>query len=244
MDGKPSRLTARLIAGRALELIDADGAEALTMRRLGDALGVGQMACYNYFRSKDALLEAVTQVVLAEVDQDPPDEALPWRPVVERIMRSVREAGLRHPHAVPFLERYAPRTLPALAFVETGFRAFRRAGFDDTAIARSYSALAAYSFGTLAVEVNNYFAGHPAVLRQSDDLDAESMARLLPHITKVGPTLAALDPATQFEYGLKLILDGFDVQYTAPTEVAQLRAELARTREQLAAALDRSTTAA
>ncbi len=205
-------LSERRIAEKALELIDADGVDALAMRPLAAALGVGPMALYYYFPNREALLEGVTQLVLTEVDS-PNDEALGWRAVVEQIMRSFRLVGLRHPHMAPLLLRYAPRTPDALAFVEAGFRALRRAGFDDVAIARSYSTLAAYSFGTLTTEVNNYFAGHPAVQPRPGSLDAATMARLLPNLTQVGPTLAAQDPEKQFEYGLRLILDGFGVNH-------------------------------
>src|SRR4051794_35323910 len=99
------------------------------MRRLAAALQTGPMAIYHYYADKDALLEAVAQLVLAEVEA--PREGLGWNPTVELIMRSVRAVGLRHPHVVPLLERYPPRTLDALAFVEAGFRALRQAGFDD-----------------------------------------------------------------------------------------------------------------
>jgi AcrR family transcriptional regulator len=207
MAPKP-KLTERAIAEKALELIDAEGVDALTMRRLATELRTGPMSLYNYFADKDALLEAVTQLVLAEIEA--PSEELGWKDTVLRIMRSARAAGLRHPHVVPLMERYPPRTIDALAFVEAGFRAFRRAGFDDASIARSYSALAAYSFGTLAVEVNRYFAVHPAVRQNAESLDAASMSRLLPNITQVGPTLAAQDDTAQFEYGLQLILTGFE----------------------------------
>lgn len=211
------------IASKALELIDADpdGVNALTMRRLAAALGASPMALYHYFPDRDALLEGVTQLVLTEVDRpdDPAldwaDDQLSWRQVIERIMRSFRVVGLRHPHTAPLLLRYAPRTPDALAFVEAGFRALGRAGFDDAAIALSYSTLCEYSFGSLITEVNRYFAGHPAVQQQGRSLDDVTMARLLPAITRVGPTLAAQNPEEQFEYGLKIFLDGFSQNHTA-----------------------------
>ena len=218
MAAKP-RLSERRIAAEALALIDAEGVDKLTMRGLATALDTSPMALYTYFADRDALLEAVTQLVLSEVEA--PSEELGWQVVVRRIMRSFRTVGLRHPHMAQLLQLHPPRTLDALAFVEAGFRAFRRAGFNDAAIARSYSALAAYSFGTLSLEVREYFAKHPAVQQSTDTLDAASMARLLPQITRLGPTLAAQDPTAQFEYGLDLILAGFEVHHADDVKVGE-----------------------
>lgn len=209
MDGKQA-LSERRIAEKALEIIDSDGVEALTMRRLASALGVNPMAPYHYYPNKKALLEAATQLVLAEVDAPRESLGLDWKQTVQQIMRSVREVGLRHPHMVPLMESYSPRTLDSLAFVESGFRALRSAGFNDEAIVRHYMALAAYSFGTLATEVNHYFSRHSVVQQRAGALDAASMARLLPNLAQVGPALALQDPGQQFEWGLDLLLYGFE----------------------------------
>lgn len=209
MDGKQT-LSERRIAEKALELIDIDGVEALTMRRLASDLGVDKMALYHYFSNKKALLEAATQLVLAEVDAPRESLGLDWKQTVQKIMRSVREVGLRHPHMVPLMECYGPRTLDSLAFVESGFRALRSAGFTDEAMVRHYMALAAHSFGTLATEVSHYFSQHSVVQPREGALDAASMARLLPNLAQVGPALAAQNSDEQFEWGLNLLLYGFE----------------------------------
>ena len=209
MDGKQA-LSERRIAETALQLIDGEGVEALTMRRLASTLGVDPMATYHYYPTKQAVIEAATQLVLAEIDAPRENLGLDWKQTVQQIMRSVREVGLRHPHMVPLMELYSPRTLDSLAFVESGFRAMRSAGFTDEAIVRHYMALAAYSFGTLATEVNQYFSNHSVVEQRVGSLDAASMARLLPNLVQIGPALAAQDPAEQFEWGLELLMYGFE----------------------------------
>jgi AcrR family transcriptional regulator len=211
----PNRgLTERRIAGAALALVDAEGVDGLSMRKLAQRVGVAPMSLYTYFGDREAVLEAVAQLLLAEIEV--PDEDLDWRETIRQIMRSVREVGLRHPNAAPLINRFPPRTPDALAFVEAGFRAFRRAGFDDRSTARCYRALAVYSMGSFDVEFSHYFAAHPAAGAAEGSLDAPTLDRHLPHVAAIGPRLAGQDDAAEFEYGLELLLAGFASTVGAP----------------------------
>lgn len=209
-----SGLSERRIAEAALRLVDAEGVDGLSMRKLAQSLGTAPMSLYTYFADREAVLEAVAQLLLAEVAV--PDEDLDWRDTIRRIMRSIREVGLRHPHAAPLINRFPPRTPDALAFVEAGFRAFRRAGFDDRSTARCYRALAVYSIGSFAVEASDYFAVHPAARPAEGSLDAPTLERHLPNVAAIGPALADQDDAAEFEYGLELLLSGFAAAMGAP----------------------------
>jgi AcrR family transcriptional regulator len=210
----PNRLTERRIAEAALDLVDADGVDGLTMRKLAQRLGVSAMALYTYFPDREALLEAVTQLVLTEVEI--PAEDLDWRETIRQLMRSIRRVGLRHPKAAPLINRFPPRTVDALAFVEAAFRAFRRAGFDDRSTVRCYRALAVYSMGTFDVELSHYFTQHPAAQVVDGSLDTPTAVRLLPHVASIAPLLADQDDEEAFEYGLELLLDGFAQATGAP----------------------------
>jgi AcrR family transcriptional regulator len=201
-----ARLTERLIATAALAIVDAHGIDALTMRRLAAELGTTPMALYNHFPDKDGVLEAVAQLVLAEIEA--PADPAGWQEAVTTIMRSARETALRHPHAAPLIARFPPRTPDALAFVEAGFRAFRAAGFDPAATAMAYRILAAYSLGSQQIELTDYFAAHPAAKEPDGSLDAGSRHRFLPTVEEVGPHLAVADSAQDFERGLKLLVTG------------------------------------
>jgi AcrR family transcriptional regulator len=203
----PNRgMSDRRIAEAALALVDEEGVEGLSMRKLAQRLGIAPMSLYTYFPEREAVLDAVAQLLLAEVEA--PDD-LPWRETILRIMRSVRAVGLRHPRAAPLINRFPPRTPDAFAFVEAGFRAFRRAGFDDESTARCYRALAVYSMGSFDVELSGYFAVHPAAGPASGSLDAPTLEKHLPSVARIGPLLADQDDAAEFEYGLGLLLDGF-----------------------------------
>jgi AcrR family transcriptional regulator len=203
------KLSQRVIAEAALAAIDRDGVDGLSMRKLAQELGSSPMSVYTYFADRDALLDGVTQLLLARIETPPED--LHWRDAMRFIMRSVREVALTYPKVAPLIARFPPRTPDALAFVEAGFRSFRRAGFDERSTARCYRALAAYSMGTLDIELGGYFSpdasdGPPTGRAEIAGATAE---RLLPLVTEIGPTLSAQDDAAEFEYGLELLLDGF-----------------------------------
>jgi AcrR family transcriptional regulator len=166
------------------------------------------MALYTYFADRDALLDAMTQLLYAQVDA-PSDDALGPEDTVRHIMRSVRGVILAHPNAVTLFNKYPPRTLDALAFVEAGYRSFRRTGIDGRAAARAYRALVAYSIGTAEVEINRYFAHRPAANPPAESVGVPTLARHLPNVADVAPLLDQLDDAEEFEYGLNLIVDGF-----------------------------------
>lgn len=200
---KRTGLTTDAIARAALVLLDAEGLDAVTMRHLATELDVSAMTLYSYVVNRDALLDEVTQLVYAAIET--PDPGLGPREALRALMRSVREVLLAHPHALPLVSRYPPRTLAALEFVEAGYAALRRAGVPPLDVARAYRALAAYSIGTATVEITRYFGRTPS----SEAADTGELAHRLPHVAEVGPFLADLDDAAEFDYGLDLTLDGF-----------------------------------
>ena len=202
------QLSERLIAGAALQIVDDEGLDALTMRRVAGELGTGAMSLYNYFADKDALLDAVVQLVLAEIEAPPAE--LGWKEVVRRIMHSVRRTALRHPHVAPLLPRFPPRTLDALAFVEAGFRATRAAGFDAVMTASVYRLLASYSFGALDVELNSYFDAPPVAAQAADSVSAPTLAKHLPALAEMGPYVQNSDHDEEFSRGLELLLATVD----------------------------------
>jgi TetR/AcrR family tetracycline transcriptional repressor len=90
----------RILAG-ALELVDQDGLEALTMRRLADALKVDPMSLYNHVESKDDLLDGLTETLWSEVRL--PDRTTGWKPTLREFATSVRGLARAYPLAYPLL---------------------------------------------------------------------------------------------------------------------------------------------
>ena len=204
--GKRTPLSRERVVEAALELVDAEGPEALTMRRLGRSLGVEAMSIYEYTSGKDELLEAVMERLLEELEL-PLTSPLDWQ---ERI-RAVVDAWLRlaekHPKAFPLLYRKRPFFPRDLHFPEEIYGALREAGFDEEATVRAYGAIALFVNGAL-------MRGSPATSGTSsrwdeappiDEADFPRIAELLPHAH-------SLAWRTLFDRGLDLLLAGLEAE--------------------------------
>jgi AcrR family transcriptional regulator len=129
------RLTEERIVAAVLELVDEEGLEAVTMRRLADALGVRAPSLYKHMRSKQALLDAAADAVLRQVDTSGFLE-LDWRPALERWASSYYDVLVAHRNLVPHLA-VAFGHLPAgLAQADRVFAGLRRAGWSASRATR------------------------------------------------------------------------------------------------------------
>jgi len=116
------------IVSTALALVDREGLKALSMRRLGEELGVDPMAVYYYLPNKQALLDAIVEAVMAEIDLSVDD---PARPPEQRILgaaHAYRDALLAHANALPILLAHGPVTPVAMRPVELLIGILRDAG--------------------------------------------------------------------------------------------------------------------
>jgi AcrR family transcriptional regulator len=214
VEAQPSRtgLTAEQVARAALDFLDRNGLEALSMRRLAAELGVGAMTLYGYYRSKDELLEAVVDAAVSGV-RPALDAKDPWRDQLTTLMRDARHAIGRHP-ALARLRATRPVLRPeALRFAEASLAILRGAGFDDRVAALSFRLLFTYVFGFVTFS--------PAEHDREAVAEAEHAIRALPtrdypNLTAAGPeTAAAMGGDEAFDYGLARILDGLETALTA-----------------------------
>ena len=96
-----TRLSRDIVLAKALELVDAESLEALTMRRLGQELGRDPMSLYRYAENRAALLDGVTELVLNQLSIHPSDPD--WKAQLRKIAHSLRALALQHPNVVPLL---------------------------------------------------------------------------------------------------------------------------------------------
>jgi TetR/AcrR family transcriptional regulator, tetracycline repressor protein len=137
-DGERARLSKDTVTGRALKLADADGLDALTIRKLAQDLGVTPMALYWHFRSKEDLLEGMGERVWSEVDVFV-DPAAAWPDQLRAMLESLVRVLRAHPSASQLLLVAEKRNEGALRAAETALSLLRGAGFDPehaSAIAR------------------------------------------------------------------------------------------------------------
>jgi AcrR family transcriptional regulator len=204
------QLSRESILDAALVLIERDGIEALSMRRLAAELDVGTMTLYGYFADKRALLDALVDSVAATAPL--PQLHGAWRDRLTAVMTHLHEALAAHP-ALARLRVTQPIATPgAFRFTEAALTALRDAGFDPATAARHFRTLFVFTFGvavfgtTATPEQRGRAAAALAALPRDE----------YPTLTgQLGEMLAALDAPTQFEHGLALILDGIEASAPA-----------------------------
>ncbi|TFV86967.1 TetR/AcrR family transcriptional regulator [Blastococcus sp. CT_GayMR16] len=206
-----ARLSPERVLRAAIALADTGGLESLTMRRLGEDLGVEAMSLYKHVANKDALLDGMVDLVFAEIDLPPGDPD--WRTAMRERAVSARAALIRHPWATPLMQS---RTAPGPATLrhhDTVIGTLRRAGFSIELTAHAFSALDGYIYGFAMQQRSLPFD----TLEEAQEVGRQMFARMpdgmYPHLTELTVQhilQPGYDYGDEFEYGLNLILDGLD----------------------------------
>jgi len=138
-DPQRPRLSKAAVVGRAIALADAEGLDALTIRRLAQELGVTPMALYWHFRNKDELLNGLSDQFWSEIDTDV-DGAAPWPDQLRALLDSLVQVLREHPSASRLLVAGEKQSLAALEAIEVTLEVLSRGGFHPqhaSAIARN-----------------------------------------------------------------------------------------------------------
>jgi AcrR family transcriptional regulator len=142
-----TRLTPQLIVEAALEIIDGDGAEALTMRRLGSALGVEAMAIYHHYASKEAVLDAVAARLSQALHPAEFPADAPWEDRLRLIWTWFRDRLKEHPNALPLLFTRPVLSRGDLTGTEALLQALLDAGLSPREAVDAWRALGSYAIG-------------------------------------------------------------------------------------------------
>jgi AcrR family transcriptional regulator len=193
----------------AVRLMDREGLDAVTMRRLGRELGVEAMSLYNHVEDKDALLRGILARVLAEFEL-PQDPDLDWIERVRQMARTFRELLLRHPGVIPLLsEKSGPITDPrALVPIETALQTLRDAGLSEAETIHAYRAVVGFVVGNVALEVAGFLNPGDTGASHLEEMAAAIPLERFPRIVELLPAMHDCDPAQEFEHGLDLLLTG------------------------------------
>jgi AcrR family transcriptional regulator len=201
-----SRLTPEQVASAALELLDRDGLEALSMRRLADRLGVGTMTLYGYFGSKDELLDAVVDAAVAE--REPFSFEGTWQEQIRRLMQGSRRNLGRHPGLVKVRADRPVLQPEALRFAETGMTILRRGGFGRVDAARAFRLLFTFVFGYVSFSPDETA---DVARRESRAAVAALPPDEYPTLSETSEELAgAMAGQETFDFGLDRIIDGLE----------------------------------
>jgi AcrR family transcriptional regulator len=204
--GKPERepLTRERVLSAALKIVDNEGLEELSMRRLGQELGVEAMSLYNHVASKAELLDGVFEVVLSGLPSVPADRS--WIQGVRILARGFRSVLSAHPNAVPLFADRPAVSEGSLRYVEAALGLLDRAGF---------------SFGESIYALQSMVAfvvGHALVSRATPDADPRYHLlprEQFPHLTKFGANSTRLAVDDEFEFGLEAMVQGLRVRARA-----------------------------
>jgi AcrR family transcriptional regulator len=197
-------LTRDRIVQAAVALIEREGAEALSMRRVAAELDVAVMSLYNHVPNKTALLEGVAERVVEglELGDDP---GRSWQEGARALVRAFRKVAHDYPRCMTIVLTHKVDTAAGLRPMERALALADAAGFDAETAVRTMRALLAYAIGAQVREV-----GMEKMLGHLAETGAESWNRLdpeeFPHVIAYGPQLAAHDPESDFEFGLDLLI--------------------------------------
>jgi AcrR family transcriptional regulator len=209
-------LSRERIVGAAVEFIDEHGLPGLTMRRLGEELGVEAMALYRYVPGREDLLDAVVGRIIEQMQQDDvvgsPQDG--WRDFLQRMAHGVRRIALDHPKVFPLVASRPPEApwlrppLRSVAWVETFLQGLRQEGFSDDAAVATYRAFTSFLLGHLLLEV----ASHGAEVAPLGVLDSENdpgSSELAPYpaVRELRSALSVDRSAVEFEDSLEELLN-------------------------------------
>lgn len=194
-------LTRDRVLRAAVEVVDREGVEALSMRRLGQELGVEAMSLYRYVPSKADLLDGIHEAILSEVVV--PTAAREWRKTARGYARAFRSALVAHPNALSLFATRPAVTSASLRHVEGGFALLRGAGFSIRDAVSAFQVL--FSF-----VVGHTLASHaPARDEERSALDYRDLEPAeFPALVEAASVLGSRDLDKEFEFGLDVVLEG------------------------------------
>ncbi|WP_101788908.1 TetR/AcrR family transcriptional regulator [Nonomuraea indica] len=204
------------IVRATLELLDAEGLDGLSMRKLGAKLSAGATSVYWYVENKDELLELAYDAIWGEISLPVPEEA-GWRETSSTFAHSMRAVILAHPWMAALLGRLPALGPNALAMADLMRRSFRQAGFQGLDIDYANTTLTAYVFGMVIPEVAwQQTMGaeeiDPKEMRETFARVAKDFPDLLDRLTEVNDLPARTVREISFDFGLVSVLDGLEAR--------------------------------
>ncbi len=206
-----AKLTKQVVVERALALADAEGLEAMTIRRLATELGVTPMALYWHFRNKEELLAALAAQVWSELDTDV-DAAAPWDLQMRGLMESLLHVLRSHPCAAQLILQGEKQSDAALIPSETALQVLRRGGFDpEHAAAITRNAL--WTGLMLTMSEPGFHVAMTEAERAEEQRKIRVRLALLPPdrypclVEAAGP-MSTSDPEFHYRFGVDMFIAG------------------------------------
>jgi AcrR family transcriptional regulator len=197
-------ITVERMVQAAIDLIDAEGLDALTVRRLAADLGTGSASLYRHVASRDELLVLVVDDVLGEITR--PARGLPPRERIEATFARLRALLLRHPNLVPALPTAPLQGPNARRGIEHNLALFLEAGFAPHDALAAYLVLLDYVLGCVMFD-SAQLRRHGGDSNFNRDLPAADY----PATNKVRDAVATVTSEATFAHGLRSFIDGLEI---------------------------------
>ncbi|GAA4727522.1 TetR/AcrR family transcriptional regulator C-terminal domain-containing protein [Modestobacter marinus] len=210
-DAARAPLDRQRVLRSAMALAGETGIESLSMRKLGQALGIEAMSLYHHVANKVDLLDGMVDLVFAEVDLPP--AGVDWRTAMRRRAVSLHDALSRHRWAIGLMDSRTAPGSATLTHHDAVIGCLRQAGFSVALTAHAFSAIDSYVYGFALQERALPFE----TAEQTADVAEAMLARFppgaYPHLVELA-TAHVLQPGydygDEFELGLDLVLDGLE----------------------------------
>jgi len=214
-------LSRERVLAAAVALVDAEGVQALTMRRLAAELGVEAMSLYYHLPGKESLLDGLVEQVLGEIAAtvsrlDSSDKD--WRTQLRQRFLAAREVMLRHPWAPGLIGTRSAIPAALYTYYDGILETMVGAGFSYRIAHRALHAFGSLPLG-FAQEVFSPTSAGGGLETETSGAEIAEMAQALPHLAAMvaaevhdltDPTLGWCDSQTEFEFTLDLLLDGLE----------------------------------
>jgi AcrR family transcriptional regulator len=196
-------LSRERILQTAVAIVDREGLDALSMRRVGAELGVEAMSLYNHVGNKAALLDGVLETILDELP--PLAKRRAWRATLRERGRALRDVLRAHPHALPLFATRPAVTPASLEHLESALGVLREAGFSPR------DALSA--FQVLYALVVGHTLGAYGVSREASVPDYRALDETaFPRVREAARALSEHDAERELDLGLDALLAGLEAR--------------------------------
>ncbi|GLJ79609.1 TetR/AcrR family transcriptional regulator C-terminal domain-containing protein [Microbacterium sp. NPDC006705] len=220
----PPKLGRDVIVEAALVIVDQAGPSALSMRALGQRLGVEAMALYRHVHGKEDLLEGVVASLMTGLTETMRTEASEhWQAFLQNVAHAVRGIAVEHPRAFPLIATRHPAApwlrppLRSVEVVDTFLSTLIAQGFTDAQAVSAYRAFSSFLLGQLLLETTvrgAQFSPADIALDEGDadvpNKDGQLSLDSAPEVLRLRPLLSEDRSKEEFEVALELLLDRLD----------------------------------
>jgi TetR/AcrR family transcriptional regulator, tetracycline repressor protein len=205
-------LTRERVIEAAMRVMDGEGLEAVSMRRVAREVGVEAMSLYHHVEDKEDLLDGICEHVMAQFDFPEPVED--WAENCRRGARAWRRLLQAHPAVMRlFAEQRGPiRSIDSVRPTEFALRILRSCGLTDRDTAQAFHAFGGYIQGFVMMELGSIAGGSDEVHQKAHAELAAKLPDEFAALQACSPYFAECDPDEQFEFGLDLLIRGLEAK--------------------------------